>query len=81
MTTKIDYIRLNMRMAAFGRTADAIIASIPDTLIETLTPAQLVQVADALHAAHQEGKAQAERDVLAEGAIYSPDQGRMLELQ
>ena len=80
-TIKINRIARNMQMAAYGRTSSAILASIPDALLDNLTSTQLVLVADALHAAHQAGKAQAERDMLAEGAIYSPASGRMLEVR
>jgi len=80
-TIKINRMRRNMQMAAYGSTTSAILTSIPDALLDALTSAQLVVVADALHAAHQAGKAQAERDVLAEGAIYSPRAGKMLEVR
>ena len=78
---KLRYVRKNMKMAPFRRTAEAIMASIPVTLIAQLTAAQLVVVADALHAAHGGGKARAEAEVLAEGAIYSPRHGRLLEVE
>ena len=78
---KINRIARNMQMAAYGRTRTAILASIHDALLDALTSAQLVIVADALHTAHQAGKAQAERDVLTEGAIYSPVAGKMLEVR
>jgi hypothetical protein len=78
--TKLTRIRKNMSMAAYGRTAAAIMAQIPEALIEQLTSAQLVMVANAIHAAHQGGKAKAERDVISEGAIYSPKAGKMIEL-
>lgn len=78
MTTKEKYVRQHMRMGDFPTTADAIIDSIPASLFDSLTGEQLVVVADALHAAHQAGKAVAEREILAEGAIYSA--GRMREL-
>ena len=77
--TKITRTRKGIKMAAFGRTATAIMAQIPDALIEQLTSAQLILVADAIHAAHQGGKAKGEADVLVEGAIYSPKHGKMLE--
>ena len=79
-STKITRVRRNISMAAYGRTAAAIMAQIPDALIDQLTSAQLVLVANAIHAAHQGGKAKAEKDVLAEGAIYSPKAGKMLEI-
>lgn len=78
---KLSYVRSKMKMAPFQRTAKAIIASIPVTLIENLSGEQLVEVADALHAAHEAGKAKAEAEVLAEGAIYSPKHERMLEIE
>ena len=77
---KLGRIRQRMKMAAYGRTAAAIMAQIPDALIERLTSTQLVLVADAIHAAHQGGKARGEADVLVEGAIYSPKHGKMLEI-
>jgi hypothetical protein len=70
-----------MKMAPFQRTAKAIIASIPVSLIEPLTAEQLVAVSDALHASHEVGKAKAEEEILAEGAIYSPKHERMLEIE
>jgi hypothetical protein len=78
---KLSYVRSQMKMAPFGRTAKVIIASIPVTLIEHLSVEQLVVVADALHAAHEAGKAKAEAEILAEGAIYSPKHERMLEIE
>jgi hypothetical protein len=51
------------------------------SLIESLTAEQLVAVADALHAGHEAGKAKAEAEILAEGAIFSPKHGRMLEIE
>jgi hypothetical protein len=78
--TKLEIVRNKMKMAAYHRTADAIIKSIPPQLLEELTSAQLILVADALHAAHQSGQAAAERDILIEGAIYSPTAGKMLEV-
>jgi hypothetical protein len=78
---KISYVRNHMKMTPFWRTSRAIIASIPAPLIENLTAEQLVVVADALHAAHEAGKAKAEKEILTEGAIYSPKHGRMLELE
>jgi hypothetical protein len=78
--TKITCTRIGMRMAAYDRTAAAIMAQIPDALIEQLTSAQLILVADAIHTAHQGGRAKAEADVLVEGAIYSPKHGKMLEI-
>ena len=77
---KLSRIRQGMKMAAYSRTAAAIMAQIPDALIDRLTSAQLVLVADAIHAAHQGGKARGEADVLVEGAIYSPKHGKMLEI-
>jgi hypothetical protein len=79
-TTKINRIRHNMQMAAYGRTAQAIMASIPDDLFDRISAHDLTIIANALHAAHQAGKAKAEADVLDEGAIYSPKAGRMIEL-
>jgi hypothetical protein len=78
--TKIARVRRNMRMAAYGRTAQAILEQIPDALLEQLTSAQLVIVADAIHAAHQGGKAKGEADVLTEGAIYDPRKSKMREI-
>jgi hypothetical protein len=78
--TKLETVRNKMKMAAYHRTADAIIKSIPPQLVEELTSEQLILVADALHTAHQSGKAAAERDILIEGAIYSPTAGKMLEI-
>ena len=78
---KLTYVRKQIKMAPFWRTAKAIIASIPTSLIEPLTAEQLVVVADALHAAHETGKAKAETEILAEGAIYSPKHERMLEIE
>ncbi len=78
---KLIYVRNNIKMAPFWRTAKAIIASIPVTLIEHLSGEQLVVVADALHEAHESGKAKAEAEILAEGAIFSPKHGRMLEIE
>ena len=77
---KLGYVRNRMKMAPYSRTAKAIIASIPASLIEPLTAEQLVVIADALHSAHEAGKAKAEAEVLAEGAIFSPKHGRMLEI-
>lgn len=77
---KLEIVRKRMKMSPFHRTANAIIKSIPPQLIEELNSEQLILVADALHAAHQNGEAQAERDILAEGAIYSPTAGNMLEI-
>jgi hypothetical protein len=78
---KLSYVRNQMKMAPFQRTAKAIIASIPASLIATLSAEQLVVVADALHDAHNTGKAKAEAEILAEGAIYSPKYERMLEIE
>lgn len=78
---KLNYVRKQMKMAPFWRSAKAIIASIPPSLIATLTAEQLVVVADALHASHEAGKAKAEAEVLAEGATYSPKHERMLEIE
>jgi hypothetical protein len=78
---KLSYVRSQMKMAPFQRTAKAIIASIPVTLIEHLSAEQLVVVADALHSAHEAGKAKAETEILAEGAIYSPKHECMLEIE
>lgn len=77
---KINRVANNMKMAAYWRTAEAIMAQIPYVLVEQLTSAQLVMVADAIHAAHQGGKAKAERDVLSEGAIYDPRKSKMREI-
>jgi len=79
-STKITRVRRNISMAAYGRTAAAILVQIPDDLFDQLTSAQLVLVADAIHAAHQGGKAKAEKDALIEGAIYSSRAGKMLEI-
>ena len=73
---KLSYVRSQMKMAPFQRTA-----SIPVSLIEPLTAEQLVAVSDALHASHEVGKAKAEEEILAEGAIYSPKHERMLEIE
>jgi len=78
---KLNYVRSHIKMAPFWRTAKAIIKSIPVSMIEPLTGEQLVVVADALHAAHESGKAKAEAEILAEGAIYSPKHERMLEIE
>jgi hypothetical protein len=78
--TKLEIVRNKMKMAAFHRTADANIKSIPPQLVEELTSEQLTLVADAPHAAHEAGRAAAERDILTEGAIYSPAAGKMLEI-
>ena len=77
---KTELVRGRMRMAPF-HTADAIVAAVPKQLWDNLTVAELALVADALHYAHQFGIAQAERDILREGAIYSPDAGKMLEVK
>lgn len=77
---KISYVRGHIKMASFHRTAKAIVASIPASVIAPLTAEQLVVVADALHASHESGKAKAEAEILAEGAIYSPKHGCMLEI-
>jgi hypothetical protein len=78
---KLSYVLNQMKMAHYRRTAKAIIASIPESLIEPLTAEQLVVVADALHASHEVGKAKAEAEILAEGAIFSPTHERMLEIE
>jgi hypothetical protein len=78
---KLGYVRSRMKMAPYGQTAKAIIASIPVSLIEPLTAEQLVVVADALHSAHEMGKAKTETEILTEGAIFSPKYGRMLEIE
>ena len=78
---KLSYFRKQMKMAPFHHTAKAIVASIPVSLIAPLTAEQLVLVADALHSAHEKGKAKAEAEILAEGAIYSPKHERMLEIE
>ena len=77
---KMKAVRQQMKMGAFGRTAHAILASIPQRLANELSADQLVLVADALHGAHQSGKAKAEEEILTEGAIYSPAAERMLEI-
>lgn len=78
---KLSNVRSRMKMAPYSRTAKAIIASIPASLIEPLTAQQLVVIADALHLAHEAGKAKAEAEILSEGAIFSPKHGRMLEIE
>lgn len=78
---KLSYVSSRMKMAPYSRTAKAIIASIPASLIEHLTAEKLVVVADALHSAHEAGKAKAEAEILAERAIFSPKHGRMLEIE
>ena len=78
---KFSYVRTHLKMVPFRRTAKAILASIPASLIEALTVEQLVVVADALHAGHEAGKAKAEEEILAEGAIWSPKHGRLLEIE
>ena len=78
---KLSYVRSQMKMAPFQRTAKAIIASIPASLIEHLSGEQLVVIADALHYSHESGKAKAEEEILTEGAIYSPKHERMLEIE
>jgi len=78
---KLSYVRSQMKMAPFQRTAKAIASSIPASLIAPLTAEQLVVVADALHSAHEAGKAKAEAEILVEGAIFSPKHGRMLEIE
>jgi hypothetical protein len=78
---KLSYVRSQIKMAPFPRTAKAILASIPASLIVNLSVEQLVVVSDALHAAHEKGKAKAEAEVLTEGAIYSPKHERMLEIE
>jgi hypothetical protein len=77
---KMKALRQQMKMGAFGRTAHAILGSIPQRLANELSCDQLVLVADALHEAHQSGKAKAEEEILREGAIYSPVADRMLEI-
>jgi len=79
-TDKMNAVRQQMKMGSFHRTADAILASIPQRLVDELSAKQLVLVADALHAAHGSGRAKAEQEILTEGAIYSPAAGRMLEI-
>jgi hypothetical protein len=78
---KLSYVLNQMKMAHYRRTAKAIVASIPASLIESLTAKQLAVVADALHASHEAGKAKAEEEILAEGAIFSSQHGRMLEIE
>jgi hypothetical protein len=78
---KINRIRRQMSMAAYPRTVEAIMASIPSGLLAEIPSKYLVLIANALHMAHRAGKDQAERDVLAEGTIYSPAAGRMLEVR
>lgn len=78
---KLSYVRSHIKMASFHRTAEAIVASIPASVIAPLTAEQLVAVADALHSAHETGKARAVAEILAEGAIFSPKHGRMLEIE
>ncbi|MFP5229452.1 MAG: hypothetical protein ACLGXA_17715 [Acidobacteriota bacterium] len=78
---KLERVRTNMKMAAFRRTANAIVASIPPSLVESLTAEQLVVVADALHGAHEAGKVKAEEEALIEGAIWSPKHERMLKIE
>jgi hypothetical protein len=78
---KLAYVRSHIKMAPFWRTAKAIIASIPVSLIEPLTAEQLVVVADALHYSHERGKVESEAEILTEGAIYSPKHERMLEIE
>lgn len=78
---KLEHVRRNMKMTSYHRTAQAIATSIPSSLVESLTAEQLVVVADALHGAHEAGKAKAEQEILTEGAIYSPKHGRMLEIE
>lgn len=80
-TEKLNHVLNHLKMAGYPRTAKAIVASIPASLIEHLTAEQLVVVADALHAAYQAGKAKAEGEILAEGAVWSPKHERMLEIE
>ena len=78
---KLNYVSTHIKMAPFWRTAKAIVSSIPASLVDHLSAEQLVVLADALHAAHKTGKAKAEAEILAEGAIYSPMHKRMLEIE
>jgi hypothetical protein len=59
-TDKMNAVRQQMKMGSFHRTADAILASIPQRLVDELSAKQLVLVADALHAALKEEKRAAE---------------------
>jgi hypothetical protein len=45
-----------------------------------LISSSIIQLA-ALHDSHEVGKAKAEEEILAEGAIYSPKHERMLEIE
>jgi hypothetical protein len=72
---KTRYVRSHMKMSLFGRTAKAILASIPESLVNSLTAEQLVVIADALHAAHEAGKAKAEAEILAEAWTHVGNRG------
>lgn len=55
-------------------------ASVHSILLVMLISSSIIQLA-ALHASHEVGKAKAEEEILAEGAIYSPKHERMLEIE
>ena len=77
---KISRVRAGIASSKFPRTAEAIINQIPEMCWRRLSSQDLILVANAIDKSHKLGRRTESQDILSEGAIYSPELGRMIEL-
>jgi hypothetical protein len=77
---KIDRARKLADVGRYNRSCEAMLAHVPPALIDRLTSAELAMVLDALWSCAQKSKGIAERDIVAEGAVWDATSQRLIEL-
>jgi len=72
-----------IKLASIGRyhrSCDAMLKHVQPELIDRLTAGELAMVLDALWACAQKSKGIAEREIVAEGAVWDATSQRLIEL-
>ena len=80
-STKILRALGKAKVGSFPRTSTAMLDHVPASAVSALTSTQLAELLDGMHALAQASKAITESDVLAEGAIFDPNQLALREIQ
>ena len=77
-------IKRALRLSTIGSchySAMAMLDAIPETVVAALTSAQIAELIDANWRLAQASKAIAEREIVAEGAVWDARTERMIELR
>lgn len=80
MSIKIERAVKLSKIGAYPATFSALLAHVPQTLVDTMTSRQLAATLDALFACAQESKALAAREAIQNGFVWDARQNRSRDI-